>query len=51
VHLAWRRQHEDLRELPFPMLADTKRELAGALGVLHTQDGVALRAGITPSTT
>ena len=44
VHLAWRRQHEDLRALPFPMLADTKRELAGALGVLHKQDGVALRA-------
>ena len=44
VHLAWRRQHEDLRELPFPMLADTKRELAGALGVLHKQDVVALRA-------
>jgi peroxiredoxin (alkyl hydroperoxide reductase subunit C) len=44
VHLAWRRQHEDLRELPFPMLADTKRALAGALGVLHKQDGVALRA-------
>ncbi len=44
VHLAWRRQHEDLRELPFPMLADTKRELASALGVLHKQDGVALRA-------
>ena len=44
VHLAWRRQHEDLRELPFPMLADTKRELASALGVLHKQDGVPLRA-------
>ena len=44
VHLAWRRDHPDLRELPFPMLADTKRELAGALGVLHKQDGVALRA-------
>ena len=44
VHLAWRRQHHDLRELPFPMLADTKRELAAALGVLHKQDGVALRA-------
>ena len=44
VHLAWRKQHEDLRELPFPMLADTKRELASALGVLHKQDGVALRA-------
>lgn len=44
VHLAWRRSHEDLRALPFPMLADTRRELATALGVLHKQDGVALRA-------
>jgi peroxiredoxin (alkyl hydroperoxide reductase subunit C) len=26
------------------MLADTKRELASALGILHKQDGVALRA-------
>ena len=44
VHLAWRNSHEDLRALPFPMLADTKRELASALGILHKQDGVALRA-------
>jgi len=26
------------------MLADTKRELASALGILHKQEGVALRA-------
>lgn len=44
VHLAWRKDHPDLRTLPFPMLADTKRELAQALGVLHKQDGVPLRA-------
>ena len=44
VHLAWRKDHPDLRSLPFPMLADTKRELSTALGVLHKQDGVALRA-------
>ena len=44
VHLAWRKQHPDLNNLPFPMLADTKRELATALGILHKQDGVALRA-------
>jgi alkyl hydroperoxide reductase subunit AhpC len=44
VHLAWRKSHEDLKGLPFPMLADTKRELASALGILHKQDGVALRA-------
>ena len=44
VHLAWRRDHKDLRELPFPMLADTKRELSRALGVLHAEEGVPLRA-------
>jgi alkyl hydroperoxide reductase subunit AhpC len=44
VHLAWRKDHKDLRDLPFPMLADTKRALSTAMGVLHKQDGVALRA-------
>jgi peroxiredoxin (alkyl hydroperoxide reductase subunit C) len=44
VHLAWRKNHPDLKALPFPMLADTKRELSSALGILHKQDGVALRA-------
>lgn len=44
VHLAWRKSHADLKQLPFPMLADTKRELSSELGVLHKQDGVALRA-------
>jgi peroxiredoxin (alkyl hydroperoxide reductase subunit C) len=44
VHLAWRLQHPDLKDLPFPMLADTKRELSTALGVLHPEAGVALRA-------
>jgi alkyl hydroperoxide reductase subunit AhpC len=44
VHLAWRNNHDDLRDLKIPMLADTKRELATALGVLHKQDGVPLRA-------
>jgi peroxiredoxin (alkyl hydroperoxide reductase subunit C) len=44
VHLAWRKDHKDLKDLPFPMLADTKRELAEALGIIHKQEGVALRA-------
>ncbi len=44
VHLAWRKSHPDLKDLPFPMLADTKRELASALGILHKTEGVALRA-------
>jgi peroxiredoxin (alkyl hydroperoxide reductase subunit C) len=44
VHLAWKRDHEDLRDLPFPMLADVKRELSSALGILDEREGVALRA-------
>lgn len=44
VHLNWRKHNEDLKDLPYPMLADTKRELSSALGVLHKQDGVPLRA-------
>ena len=44
VHLAWRQSHPDLKELPFPMLADIKRELCGALGILDPKAGVAQRA-------
>ena len=44
VHLAWRNQHPDLKDLPFPMIADLKRELSQALGILDKQEGVALRA-------
>ena len=44
MHLAWRDQHPELRNLPFPMAADTKRELSAALGILHPDAGVALRA-------
>jgi peroxiredoxin (alkyl hydroperoxide reductase subunit C) len=44
VHLAWRRDHPDLKDLPFPMLADTKRELSTTLGILHRGEGVPLRA-------
>ncbi|MCA1663272.1 MAG: peroxiredoxin, partial [Myxococcales bacterium] len=44
VHLAWRQSHPALKTLPFPMLADIKRDLSQALGILHKEDGVALRA-------
>lgn len=44
VHLAWRNNHPDLKNLPYPMLADSKRELSSALGILHKEEGVALRA-------
>jgi alkyl hydroperoxide reductase subunit AhpC len=44
VHLAWRQNHKDLNNLPFPMLADVKRELSGALGIIDENEGVAQRA-------
>ncbi len=44
VHHAWRTHHADLHNLPFPMLADVKRELCTALGILDPQEGVAQRA-------
>lgn len=43
VHWAWRKHQAELRDLPFPMLADVKRELTTALGILG-DDGVAQRA-------
>lgn len=44
VHLAWRRDKDELRDLPFPMLSDIKRELSGKLGILDGEAGVAQRA-------
>ncbi|NYZ11908.1 peroxiredoxin [Azospirillum sp. RWY-5-1] len=44
VHHAWRVHHEDLKALPFPMLADIKRELSTELGILDKTEGVCLRA-------
>ncbi len=44
VHLAWKTHHPDLKDLPFPMLSDIKRELSSALGILDKDAGVALRA-------
>ena len=44
VHHAWRTHHADLKELPFPMLADVKRDLTGQLGILDENAGVAQRA-------
>jgi peroxiredoxin (alkyl hydroperoxide reductase subunit C) len=44
VHLNWRVYNEDIRNLEIPMLADTKRELSEALGILDKNEGVPLRA-------
>ena len=44
VHLAWRNNHADLKDLPFPMLSDIKRDLCEQLGILDIKAGVAQRA-------
>lgn len=44
VHLAWKESRQELKDLPFPMLSDIKRELTKKLGVLDENEGVAQRA-------
>ncbi|MBS0358747.1 MAG: peroxiredoxin [Proteobacteria bacterium] len=44
VHLAWKQHKEELKDLPFPMLSDLKRELSQSLGILDKNEGVAQRA-------
>jgi peroxiredoxin (alkyl hydroperoxide reductase subunit C) len=44
VHWAWRKHQPELRDLPIAMLADVKRELSTALGILDDKEGVAQRA-------
>ena len=50
VHVNWRLNHADLRDLPIPMLSDLKRELSTACGILDKAEGVALRAPPSSST-
>ena len=44
VHHAWRTHHADLKDLPYPMLSDIKRDLCEQLGILDLKAGVAQRA-------
>ncbi len=44
VHLAWRQNHSDLRDLKFPLLADTSKSLAEELGILEKEEKVAYRS-------
>lgn len=44
VHAAWRKDHDDLRYLRFPMLADTSKSLAEELGILEADEKIAYRA-------
>lgn len=44
VHLAWKKSREDLAKVSYPWLADIKKELTAACGVLDKAEGVAQRA-------
>ncbi|MGE5400268.1 MAG: peroxiredoxin [Ignavibacteriales bacterium] len=44
VHLAWRKHHDDLSGLKFPLLADTSKSLAEELGILEANEKIAYRA-------
>ena len=44
VHLAWRKHHADLKDLKYPMIADTSKSLAEELGILNEGERVAYRA-------
>lgn len=44
VHLAWRTQHPMLKDLSYPLLADTSKSLATELGILMGDDQIAYRA-------
>ena len=44
VHHAWRLNHKDLRDLKFPMIADTSKSLAEELGILAGEEKIAYRA-------
>ncbi|MHB1686901.1 MAG: peroxiredoxin [Ignavibacteriaceae bacterium] len=43
VHLAWRKDHKDLKDLKFPLIADTSKSLAESLGILEANEKVAYR--------
>ena len=44
VHFAWRKSDERLAAADFPWIADNRKELANALGIVAPGEGVAYRA-------
>lgn len=44
VHLAWRKDHKDLKNINFPLLADYNKELMTKLGICEKVSGASLRA-------
>lgn len=43
-HLAWRQFNPQLKDIKYPMLADTSKSLASELGILTQEEKVAYRA-------
>lgn len=43
-HLGWRVSHPDLKNIEIPLLADTSKSLAEALGILQEEEKIAYRA-------
>lgn len=43
-HVAWRKHHDDLSGLKYPLLADTSKSLAEELGILEAAEKIAYRA-------
>jgi len=46
VHLAWRMNNPDLKDLRFPLIADTSKSLAESLDILEENEKVAYRVTI-----
>ena len=44
AHLAWRKANELVRDLPFPLVSDIKRDLSYDLGIIDKEAGVSQRA-------
>ncbi len=44
VHLAWKNDHPDLKDLKMPLLADTSKSLGNDLGILEKDEKIAYRA-------
>lgn len=44
VHLAWKNDHPDLKNLKIPLLADTSKSLAEDLRILEAEEKIAYRA-------
>ena len=44
VHRAWRNDHADIKDVKFPLVADTNGSLSRDLGIYNEEEGIAERA-------